>query len=139
MPSPLPRQVGAFLLSLLSATACRRFLKGAGQFGSANPLAHGDEQLVCCSIGCVSAAEGNSPEVVEDDLLPVLVLIVPTNFPVIGSNALMVPLTELFETSRVLLSGPKLRGASGDAPGLVECRPWISVFTKVPSSVKRSM
>ena len=34
----------------------------------------------------------------------------------------MVPLTELFETSRVLLSGPKLGGASGDAPGLVEPR-----------------
>jgi hypothetical protein len=27
------------------------FCKGAGQFGGANPLTHGDEQLVCCSIG----------------------------------------------------------------------------------------
>jgi len=35
--------------------------KGAGQFGGANSLTHGDEQLVCCSIGLVPASEGDSP------------------------------------------------------------------------------
>ena len=35
-------------------------------------------------------------------------LMVPTNLPVTGSNALMVPSTELFEVRRVLLKGPKL-------------------------------
>jgi hypothetical protein len=44
-------------------------------------------------------------------LFPCRSLIVPTNSPVFGLNPLMVPLVELFETSRVLLSGPKLLGA----------------------------
>jgi hypothetical protein len=47
--------------------------KGTGQFGGANPLTHGDEQLVCCPIVCGSAAEGNSPEVIEDNRPPALV------------------------------------------------------------------
>ena len=85
--------------------------KGAGQFVGANPLTHGDEQFVCCSIVCGSAAEGDSPEVIEDDLPPALVSYRAHELPGDGSNPLMVPSTELFETSSVLLSGPKLLGA----------------------------
>ena len=44
-------------------------------------------------------------------LSPNWFLIVPTNFPVLGSKALMSPSMALLETSRVLLSGPKLLGA----------------------------
>ena len=49
------------------------FCEGTGQFSGANPLTNGDEQLVRCSIGRGSAAEGNSPKVIENNLLPVLV------------------------------------------------------------------
>ena len=56
--------------------------KGAGQFAGANPLTHGDEELVCCSIVRGSAAEGNSPEVIEDNRFPVLVSYRTNKLPV---------------------------------------------------------
>src|SRR5271157_4359559 len=71
--------------------------------------------------------------------LPHSSLIVPTNLPVIGSNPLISPWVTLFVTSRVLLNGPKLLGAAAMPQAWFSGGPWINVFTKVPSSLKRSI
>jgi hypothetical protein len=49
--------------------------------------------------------------------LPLVSLIVPTNCPVTLLKALIVPLLVLFETSRVLLRGPKFLGAMAKPHG----------------------
>ena len=47
-------------------------------------------------------------------------LIFPTNAPVIGSKALIVPAFVLFETNSLLLSGPKFGGATATPPRLIQ-------------------
>ena len=44
-------------------------------------LTHGDEQIVGCSIALVPTSEGNSPKIVQDDRLSVLVLDRVHEFP----------------------------------------------------------
>ena len=47
--------------------------------------------------------------------LPVVSLSLPTNFPVVLSKALMVPVLVLFEISSLLLNGPSRGKAAADA------------------------
>jgi len=49
--------------------------------------------------------------------LPMVSLTAPTNCPVVALKPLIVPLFVLFETSNVLLSGPKLLGAAANLQG----------------------
>src|SRR6266481_629409 len=68
--------------------------------------------------------------------LPLVSLIVPTNCPVRALKALIVPfLLMLFETSSVLLSGPKFFGAAASPQGWFRGAPWTSCFRKTPFSL----
>ena len=62
-------------------------------------------------------------------------LTVPTNAPVMALNALIVPLLVLFETSRVLLKGPKPLGAAANSHGWFSGAPFARVFRKTPLSL----
>ena len=62
----------------------------------------------------------------------------PTKFPVLGLNALMVPAVLLLPTSKVLLNGPKFAGAMANPQGWLNAELWVSCFTNVPSSIKMS-
>src|SRR4030088_1126954 len=71
--------------------------------------------------------------------LPVVSLTAPTNCPVMALKPLMLPVFVLFETSSVLLSGPKLLGAAAKPQGWFSGGPWARSFKNVPFSVKISM
>ena len=86
--------------------------KGTGEFvyGSI-ARAYGNEQFVWRSIGRVSATEGNAPEVVEDDLPAVSFLIVPTNSPVVGLNAVDGAVDGVVGNQQSIAQRPKIAGA----------------------------
>src|SRR5205814_10589222 len=71
-------------------------------------------------------------------LLPTLIGIVPTNFPVVGSKALISLATKLkLPTSRSFANSPKLAGAKvipqGEARGVLPGLPRIVCFSVVPA------
>src|SRR5580692_6460981 len=73
--------------------------------------------------------------------LPVVSLSLPTNFPVVPSKALMVPVLVLFEISSVLLNGPNPPGAAVIPQGWLSGAPSIKCFPGVkgvPSSLNTS-
>lgn len=81
---------------------------------------YGNEQFVCCPIGCVSATEDDCPGLVEDDLPPLLVPDRTHEF----SGLWVEPVDSAFDgvvgNQKSVAQRPKIGGSEGHAPGLIE-------------------